>query len=197
MFISSSKILNSKFCVLSSVISFFEILHTSSKFSVLGRWSSPFASVSARSRCACTHRTGGRASPSRGPKVQHICVASRPLIMAARFCCLPRATTQVSDPSPPSDSPLPPSHDHEYRRPRPFPRLLLLLLLSSPPSPSVRLAGGARGRSKSTAMAAVKVDKATNELLLGPDWTLNIDICDAVNSDHGYVFLSQSPFGLF
>ncbi|EES19323.1 TOM1-like protein 2 isoform X2 [Sorghum bicolor] len=34
-------------------------------------------------------------------------------------------------------------------------------------------------------MAAVKVDKATNELLLGPDWTLNIDICDAVNSDHG------------
>ncbi|PAN20618.1 hypothetical protein PAHAL_3G336900 [Panicum hallii] len=34
-------------------------------------------------------------------------------------------------------------------------------------------------------MAAVRVDKATNELLLGPDWTLNIDICDAVNSDHG------------
>lgn len=29
------------------------------------------------------------------------------------------------------------------------------------------------------------MDKATNELLLGPDWTLNIDICDAVNSDHG------------
>ncbi|KAJ1262365.1 hypothetical protein BS78_09G101900 [Paspalum vaginatum] len=34
-------------------------------------------------------------------------------------------------------------------------------------------------------MTAVRVDKATNELLLGPDWTLNIDICDAVNSDHG------------
>nr|CAB3461807.1 unnamed protein product [Digitaria exilis] len=34
-------------------------------------------------------------------------------------------------------------------------------------------------------MAAVRVDKATNELLLGPDWTLNIDICDAVNFDHG------------
>lgn len=29
------------------------------------------------------------------------------------------------------------------------------------------------------------MEKATNELLLGPDWTLNIDICDAVNSDHG------------
>jgi len=43
-------------------------------------------------------------------------------------------------------------------------------------------------------MAAVKVDKATNELLLGPDWTLNIDICDSVISDHGYVFLSPSSF---
>lgn len=38
------------------------------------------------------------------------------------------------------------------------------------------------------------MDKATNELLLGPDWTLNIDICDSVNSDHGYVFLSPSSF---
>jgi hypothetical protein len=37
------------------------------------------------------------------------------------------------------------------------------------------------------AAAAVRVDKATSELLLGPDWTLNIDICDAVNSDHGCV----------
>uniref|UniRef100_A0A0D9WF98 VHS domain-containing protein n=1 Tax=Leersia perrieri TaxID=77586 RepID=A0A0D9WF98_9ORYZ len=35
------------------------------------------------------------------------------------------------------------------------------------------------------ASAAVRVDKATSELLLGPDWTLNIDICDGVNSDHG------------
>ncbi|KAG8067698.1 hypothetical protein GUJ93_ZPchr0005g14526 [Zizania palustris] len=35
------------------------------------------------------------------------------------------------------------------------------------------------------ASAAVRVDKATSELLLGPDWTLNMDICDAVNSDHG------------
>ncbi|TVU18860.1 hypothetical protein EJB05_34975 [Eragrostis curvula] len=35
------------------------------------------------------------------------------------------------------------------------------------------------------ASPAVSVDKATNDLLLGPDWTLNIAICDAVNSDHG------------
>lgn len=33
--------------------------------------------------------------------------------------------------------------------------------------------------------AAVRVEKATSDLLLGPDWTLNIDICDDVNSDHG------------
>ncbi|XP_020182560.1 TOM1-like protein 6 isoform X1 [Aegilops tauschii subsp. strangulata] len=33
--------------------------------------------------------------------------------------------------------------------------------------------------------AAVRVEKATSDLLLGPDWTLNIDICDGVNSDHG------------
>ncbi|XP_044957422.1 TOM1-like protein 6 isoform X1 [Hordeum vulgare subsp. vulgare] len=33
--------------------------------------------------------------------------------------------------------------------------------------------------------AAVRVEKATSDLLLGPDWTLNIDICDDANSDHG------------
>lgn len=33
--------------------------------------------------------------------------------------------------------------------------------------------------------AAARVEKATSDLLLGPDWTLNIDICDALNSDHG------------
>jgi len=43
-------------------------------------------------------------------------------------------------------------------------------------------------------MAAVRVDKATNELLLGPDWTLNIDICDAVNSDHGLGTFLQDFF---
>ncbi|XP_006654272.2 TOM1-like protein 6 [Oryza brachyantha] len=37
----------------------------------------------------------------------------------------------------------------------------------------------------SSSSPAVRVDKATSELLLGPDWTLNIDICDALNSDHG------------
>ncbi|KAL8168122.1 hypothetical protein V2J09_009621 [Rumex salicifolius] len=32
--------------------------------------------------------------------------------------------------------------------------------------------------------ATVKVEKATSELLIGPDWTMNMEICDSVNSDH-------------
>ncbi|GAB4833233.1 hypothetical protein Ancab_031480 [Ancistrocladus abbreviatus] len=34
--------------------------------------------------------------------------------------------------------------------------------------------------------AAVKVDKATKQLLMGPDWTMNMEICDAINSDQGF-----------
>ncbi|KAI3958062.1 hypothetical protein MKW98_020704 [Papaver atlanticum] len=30
--------------------------------------------------------------------------------------------------------------------------------------------------------ATVGVDKATSDLLIGPDWTMNIDICDSINS---------------
>ncbi|KAJ8753898.1 hypothetical protein K2173_000152 [Erythroxylum novogranatense] len=32
--------------------------------------------------------------------------------------------------------------------------------------------------------ANVAVEKATSDLLLSPDWTMNIDICDSVNSSH-------------
>ncbi|KAK6943233.1 VHS domain [Dillenia turbinata] len=32
--------------------------------------------------------------------------------------------------------------------------------------------------------ATVRVEKATSDLLIGPDWTLNMDICDSVNSNH-------------
>ncbi|XP_077239393.1 TOM1-like protein 6 [Tasmannia lanceolata] len=32
--------------------------------------------------------------------------------------------------------------------------------------------------------ATVRVEKATSDLLIGPDWTMNIDICDSINTDH-------------
>lgn len=33
--------------------------------------------------------------------------------------------------------------------------------------------------------AIVRVEKATSDLLLGPDWTMNLEICDSVNLDPG------------
>ncbi|CAN1303370.1 TOM1-like protein 6 [Linum perenne] len=36
----------------------------------------------------------------------------------------------------------------------------------------------------SSSSATVAVDKATSDLLITPDWTMNIDICDSINSNH-------------
>ncbi|KAJ0979266.1 hypothetical protein J5N97_014740 [Dioscorea zingiberensis] len=47
-------------------------------------------------------------------------------------------------------------------------------------SSSVAAASGSGSGS-----ATVRVEKATSDLLIGPDWTLNMDICDSINSDHG------------
>ncbi|KAM1597935.1 hypothetical protein PS2_032789 [Malus domestica] len=38
--------------------------------------------------------------------------------------------------------------------------------------------------SLTSSSAGVAVDKATSDLLISPDWTMNIDICDSVNSHH-------------
>ncbi|KAL2624178.1 hypothetical protein R1flu_008423 [Riccia fluitans] len=35
------------------------------------------------------------------------------------------------------------------------------------------------------ASAAALVDKATSDLLIGPDWAMNLDICDVINGDPG------------
>lgn len=43
--------------------------------------------------------------------------------------------------------------------------------------------------ASSSASATVAVDKATSDLLLGPDWTTNMEICDSVNSLHWYISL--------
>ncbi|KAJ8624499.1 hypothetical protein MRB53_033029 [Persea americana] len=32
--------------------------------------------------------------------------------------------------------------------------------------------------------ATVRVQKATSDLLIDPDWTMNINICDSVNKNH-------------
>jgi hypothetical protein len=37
------------------------------------------------------------------------------------------------------------------------------------------------------ASAASLVEKATSDLLIGPDWAMNLDICDVINGDPGYV----------
>lgn len=42
--------------------------------------------------------------------------------------------------------------------------------------------------SASSSSATVAVEKATSELLMSPDWTMNIDICDSVNSHQWYGF---------
>ncbi|WOK93682.1 target of Myb protein 1-like [Canna indica] len=41
---------------------------------------------------------------------------------------------------------------------------------------------GSGNREMLSSSSTVRVEKATSELLMGPDWTLNMDICDSINS---------------
>lgn len=50
--------------------------------------------------------------------------------------------------------------------------------------PIVLLSSLGEDMASSSASATVAVDKATSDLLLGPDWTTNMEICDSVNSLH-------------